>query len=147
MTRDSSTYIHRVGRTARAGAGGRSVTLVSDTRRKVVKDMLKMDAALLSSQTDNNQIRNKSETISMKGRILSRTIPSNIIHEYHTKITALETNIQELMLQEQIDNQMRNAIMEIEKTENLMKFSDEIHAKPVCCPFKCTYIYDLWGLP
>ena len=128
MPRDSSTYIHRVGRTARAGAGGRSVTLVSDARRKVVKDMLKMDAALLSQNNPENT--NKMPENSLKGRILSRTVPSTIIHDYMTKISVLEPSIVELMLQEQIENQMRNAVQEIEKTENLMKYSDEIHARP-----------------
>jgi ATP-dependent RNA helicase DDX27 len=42
MPRTAATYIHRVGRTARAGSGGRSITLVSDDRRKVVKEVLKV---------------------------------------------------------------------------------------------------------
>ena len=41
MPRSVSTYVHRVGRTARAGSSGRSITLVSDLRRKVLKSLLK----------------------------------------------------------------------------------------------------------
>lgn len=43
MPRSASTYVHRVGRTARAGCGGRAVTFVGDARRKVMKDVLKGD--------------------------------------------------------------------------------------------------------
>lgn len=41
MPRNSSTYVHRVGRTARAGCSGRAVTLVCDSRRKIMKEVLK----------------------------------------------------------------------------------------------------------
>ena len=41
MPRNVSTYIHRVGRTARAGSGGRAITFVTDERRKVMKEVLK----------------------------------------------------------------------------------------------------------
>ncbi|CAM9131810.1 unnamed protein product, partial [Ectocarpus fasciculatus] len=41
MPRIASTYVHRVGRTARAGCGGRAVTIVGDARRKVMKEVLK----------------------------------------------------------------------------------------------------------
>lgn len=34
-------YVHRVGRTARAGRGGRSVSLVGETERKMLKDIVK----------------------------------------------------------------------------------------------------------
>jgi hypothetical protein len=36
MPRTVSTYVHRVGRTARAGSGGRAITLITDARRKVI---------------------------------------------------------------------------------------------------------------
>ncbi|CAM9819250.1 unnamed protein product, partial [Hapterophycus canaliculatus] len=42
MPRSADSYIHRVGRTARAGCGGRSVTLIAgESRRIVMKDVLK----------------------------------------------------------------------------------------------------------
>ena len=75
MPRNSSTYVHRVGRlvsksgvflmymhvltnvcmyvcrTARAGCGGRSITLVSDARRKIMKDVLKDQANATAGQS------------------------------------------------------------------------------------------------
>ena len=35
-------YIHRVGRTARAGKKGRSVTLVGESERKMLKEVVKL---------------------------------------------------------------------------------------------------------
>jgi hypothetical protein len=48
MPRSASTYVHRVGRTARAGCGGRAVTFVGDARRKVMKDVLKVNVCLFT---------------------------------------------------------------------------------------------------
>lgn len=132
MCRNSSTYIHRVGRTARAGAGGRAITLVSDGRRKVVKDMLKSDAALLSSTNSNNKNDDNQKIIEneLKGRILSRSIPANVIQEYSTKISELEPKILELIHEENLENSLNNAIHEADRAENLLKFESEINARP-----------------
>ena len=48
-------YVHRVGRTARAGCGGRSVTFVGDARRKVMKDVLKGDGDESTGKADRTQ--------------------------------------------------------------------------------------------
>lgn len=50
MPRNISIYIHRVGRTARAGCGGRSITLVSEDRRKIMKEVLKEEAKKIAAQ-------------------------------------------------------------------------------------------------
>ena len=39
MPRQPQTYVHRVGRTARAGRGGRAVTLIGESRRLVMKEV------------------------------------------------------------------------------------------------------------
>lgn len=44
MPRQLATYIHRIGRTARAGKAGRAITLVTDDRRKTLKEILKQEA-------------------------------------------------------------------------------------------------------
>ena len=41
MPNTHSHYIHRVGRTARAGKSGRAVTLVGEKERKVLKEIVK----------------------------------------------------------------------------------------------------------
>jgi superfamily II DNA/RNA helicase len=41
MPNSLKQYIHRVGRTARAGLSGRSVSLVGDQERKLLRDLVK----------------------------------------------------------------------------------------------------------
>jgi ATP-dependent RNA helicase DDX27 len=41
MPRTLREYVHRVGRTARAGREGRAVTLVGDNERRLLKDVIK----------------------------------------------------------------------------------------------------------
>lgn len=64
-------YIHRVGRTARAGRAGISVSLAGEKERKIVKDII------------------KNAESSVKNRI----IPPEIIEKYRNKLTALEPEI------------------------------------------------------
>ncbi|XP_055691781.1 probable ATP-dependent RNA helicase DDX27 [Lutzomyia longipalpis] len=71
-------YIHRVGRTARAGRGGISISLVGESERKIVKDIHK---------NSNHPIKN-------------RIIPPEVIAKYKNRITALEPNIEEIVREE-----------------------------------------------
>lgn len=57
-------YVHRVGRTARAGNSGRSISLVSEDDRWLVKDILK----------------------SSKVPVKARVIPADVIKFYKEKI-------------------------------------------------------------
>lgn len=41
MPKEEATYIHRVGRTARAGHAGRAVTFVEEDRRLLMKKLVK----------------------------------------------------------------------------------------------------------
>lgn len=43
MPNTPTQYIHRVGRTARAGKVGRSISLIGDRDRKLVKEILKIN--------------------------------------------------------------------------------------------------------
>jgi ATP-dependent RNA helicase DDX27 len=66
-------YIHRVGRTARAGRAGVSVSLAGETERKIVKEIIK------------NAVN----------PVKSRVIPLEIIEKYRNKLKALEPEISE----------------------------------------------------
>jgi ATP-dependent RNA helicase DDX27 len=82
-------YIHRVGRTARAQNLGRAISLVGESERWLVKEIIK----------------------SSKEPVKCRVIPNETIEFYREKCGALRNEIVETLKEE--DNQK-----EIEKMEN-----------------------------
>lgn len=71
MPLSTEHYIHRVGRTARAGRAGISVSLADERERKLVKDIIK------SAETP----------------VKNRIIPTEILDKYNKKLDALEPEI------------------------------------------------------
>ncbi|XP_075154750.1 dead-box helicase Rs1 [Haematobia irritans] len=88
-------YIHRVGRTARAGRAGISVSLAGEKERKIVKDIIK----------------------NAEGSIKNRIIPPEIIEKYRKKLTALEPEIQNILEEEQAERQLAKMEQQLSKTE------------------------------
>merc|ERR1712242_372043 len=82
-------YIHRVGRTARAGRAGRSVSFATEQNRKIVKQIV------------GQAVR----------PVKSRVIPPNIIEKYIGKIKDLEPEVKQIIDEE-------TAEKEIAKLEN-----------------------------
>eukprot|EP00611_Tribonema_gayanum_P019524 TRINITY_DN3398_c0_g1_i1.p1 TRINITY_DN3398_c0_g1~~TRINITY_DN3398_c0_g1_i1.p1 ORF type:complete len:426 (-),score=147.73 TRINITY_DN3398_c0_g1_i1:22-1248(-) len=110
MPRSRDTYIHRVGRTARAGCGGRSVTLIGESRRLVMKDVLKIQAE--------------------KAEVKSRAVPQSVIDHYRSKIDMLEDEVAAIMREEKLEKEMRLAEMEADKAQNMIVHQDEITSRP-----------------
>lgn len=70
-------YIHRVGRTARAGRAGISVSLAGEKERKIVKDIIK----------------------NAESAVKNRIIPPEIIEKYKKKLATLEPEIRKYTFQ------------------------------------------------
>lgn len=115
MPRSASTYVHRVGRTARAGCGGVAVTLVGEARRKVVTEVLKGEGASLSSEG---------------GRVLNRTIAPGVVAKFATRIEAFEDKIGGLFEEERLRAKLNVAMREADRAQNLLEYEDEIEARP-----------------
>ena len=104
-------YLHRVGRTARAGRQGRSITLAGEADRKVVKAAVKSSNALES-------------------KVLSRTLDDKDIKKMHEKVEGMAKEVEEIMKEEAEERKLRQAEMELKKGENTLKYQDEIMNRP-----------------
>lgn len=115
MPRSASTYVHRVGRTARAGSGGVAVTLVGEARRKVVTEVLKGEGASLSAEG---------------GRVLNRTIAPAVVTKFVARIEGLESKIDGLFQEEKMRARLDVAMREADRAQNLLEHEEEIEARP-----------------
>ncbi|XP_070502979.1 probable ATP-dependent RNA helicase DDX27 [Chironomus tepperi] len=102
-------YIHRVGRTARAGKAGISVSLAGEQERKIVKDIIKNAV---------NPVKN-------------RMIPPEIIDKYRKKLLALESEIVKVYEEERAEKMLAQTEQQLSKTERKLaaKKSDDVQQK------------------
>ena len=106
-------YLHRVGRTARAGRNGRSVTLVGEGDRKMLKAAVKHSS---SSSTDQS--------------IRQRTLPAPLLTTLQTKLSGLKDEISAILGEEKEEKAIRVAEMELKKGENMIEHEEEIFGRP-----------------
>uniref|UniRef100_A0A182LZQ2 RNA helicase n=1 Tax=Anopheles culicifacies TaxID=139723 RepID=A0A182LZQ2_9DIPT len=92
-------YIHRVGRTARAGKAGVSVSLAGEQERKIVKEIV------------------KNAISSVKNRI----IPQDIIEKYRKKLAALEPEIEHVLAEERAEKLLRQTENQLTSAERKLK--------------------------
>lgn len=128
MPNQVETYVHRIGRTARAGRGGRSCTLIGEGRRHLMKEVIK-DAEEKSKRA-NGSNGNKSTQSSKTGVIRSRTIPPAVVAHFVAKINSLEPHIEEVFQAEAVARMDRLADMEAARAQNIIEHSNEIMARP-----------------
>ncbi|KAI1174140.1 P-loop containing nucleoside triphosphate hydrolase protein [Nemania sp. FL0916] len=104
-------YVHRVGRTARAGRSGVAITLAAEPDRKVVKAVVKAGKA-------------------QGAKISSLIIEPADADEWHARIEELEDEITAIAREEKEERQFAQAEMQIKKGENMVQHEDEIKARP-----------------
>ncbi|KAI0448840.1 P-loop containing nucleoside triphosphate hydrolase protein [Xylaria acuta] len=104
-------YVHRVGRTARAGRSGVAITLAAEPDRKVVKTIVKAGK-------------------SQGAKISSLIIEPRDADEWQMRIDELEDEIVAIAREEKEERQFAQAEMQIRKGENIVLHEDEIKARP-----------------
>lgn len=104
-------YLHRVGRTARAGRSGRSCTIAAEPDRKVVK------AAVKTSREQGAIIK-------------SRVIAPADADQWSAKVEAMEEEIEAVLKEEKEEKVMATAEMQMRRAENVMEHEKEILARP-----------------
>ncbi|GAX19942.1 ATP-dependent RNA helicase DDX27 [Fistulifera solaris] len=126
MPAQIETYIHRIGRTARAGRGGRSCTLIGEGRRHLMKELIKDAASKASTARSGKSTSSCFES----GVIRSRSVPSAVIAHFVGIIESMEDHIEEIMQAEEVARMDRIAEMEVIKAQNLIEHGDEIKNRP-----------------
>ena len=106
-----SIYLHRVGRTARAGRSGRACTIAAEPDRKVVKAAVKAGKA-------------------QGAKILSRVVKPEDADEWAQKIEALDEEVEEVLREEKEERQLGQVEMQVRKGENIIQHEGEIMARP-----------------
>lgn len=125
MPAQVANYIHRIGRTARAGRGGRSCTLIGEGRRHLMKAVIR-DAEEKKKQKSEKGRGGKFQT----GTIRSRSTPAAVVAHFVAKIQSLEPHLKEVMQAEAVARLDRLADMEATKAQNLIEHSSEIKSRP-----------------
>ncbi|CAF4571662.1 unnamed protein product [Rotaria sp. Silwood1] len=92
-------YIHRVGRTARAGKTGRSISLVGENERHLLKDILK--------------------TCKVPAKM--RIIPQEIIQIFRNKLEELEPDIEDILKMEYGEKMLQSCETQLDKAEKRLK--------------------------
>ncbi|MDI1487816.1 MAG: nucleolar DEAD-box protein required for synthesis of 60S ribosomal subunit [Ramalina farinacea] len=104
-------YLHRVGRTARAGRDGCACTLAAEPDRKVVKAAVKTGRA-------------------QGAKIVSRVIEPQVADAWQEKADALASEVEDILREEKEERLLEQQDMQLRKGENLIEHEVEIHARP-----------------
>lgn len=119
MPKTHEIYLHRVGRTARAGREGKSITFVGESTqdRAIVKDAIK--------SISEEQARN-----SKQGKAVSRNVDWKEVEELNKIVESKATVIEEVLDEEKQAKEMLHAEMELSKATNMIKHEKEIQSRP-----------------
>eukprot|EP00475_Leptophrys_vorax_P004188 TRINITY_DN12502_c0_g1_i1.p1 TRINITY_DN12502_c0_g1~~TRINITY_DN12502_c0_g1_i1.p1 ORF type:complete len:792 (+),score=306.96 TRINITY_DN12502_c0_g1_i1:349-2376(+) len=108
LPKQLSQYVHRVGRTARAGCKGHAVCLVGEPDHKLMSEIVKR----------------------APHQVKKRKIPPEVLDQFNQKLVEMQNTVDEIIADEQIERQERIAEMEANKANNVLLHEREIMSRP-----------------
>eukprot|EP00826_Nyctotherus_ovalis_P053763 TRINITY_DN7014_c0_g8_i1.p1 TRINITY_DN7014_c0_g8~~TRINITY_DN7014_c0_g8_i1.p1 ORF type:complete len:600 (+),score=188.18 TRINITY_DN7014_c0_g8_i1:78-1877(+) len=108
MPVESKRYIHRIGRTARAGNEGVAITVCSEEERKELRKLVKKN----------------------KDKLLKWSMKKKNVEEFVAKINEIEEYIAEIERHERLEKQYFMANVDMARAENIIKYKDQIMNRP-----------------
>lgn len=112
--KEAKRYVHRIGRTARAGTKGAAITICNDEERTLIKKI---------SRKEGYNINTFSVT-------------KTVINSFEEKLVKLEEFVLKVMQQEKEEKQIDYAMRDAEKAQNLITYAEEIKGRPKKTWFK-----------
>ncbi|KAL4427607.1 hypothetical protein ABPG75_001696 [Micractinium tetrahymenae] len=103
-----ASYLHRVGRTARAGAKGRALTFIEDGDRPLLKEVIKRTGVQMQQ----------------------RQVQAPAISSWQNTVEKLEPQVAAIIQEEREERALRKAEMEAQKASNMIEHEEEIMARP-----------------
>lgn len=121
MPKSYEIYLHRVGRTARAGREGRSISFVGEStqERSIVRDAI-------------NSVENVNKTAAkgQRGKALGRNVDWIKVEDTNSIIEKSSDTVDEILEEEKQEKEILRAEMQIRKGENMLKHKKEIQFRP-----------------
>jgi ATP-dependent RNA helicase DDX27 len=108
LPNEVTQYIHRIGRTARAGTSGACITLANDDEMKEFKKMAKKT---------NEEVH-------------TRQLDFLQVKPFVQHLKQLEPKIKKIFVHERLDRELEKAEMEAAKAQNMLDHESEIYNRP-----------------
>lgn len=102
-------YIHRIGRTARAGQHGVAITMCNEEERKDLKKL-------------SRKLNQNVSTFSIQ--------PKFVTHHFSLIKEKLDRVVRDVQNQVQSEKEMKETMRDLKKSENMIKYKSEIESRP-----------------